>query len=110
MITCLRTGHLCRIQSLTAGLSACLSGSIILRSVLNRNYQNTEQLWQNPSALPRLLLVLQTTILTVSVKNTYNVWRENEDVRHCRLQYTLKSYVYLSTPMGQFKINHMCVI
>lgn len=46
-----------------------------------------EKLWQNLLALSQLLLILQITVLTISV-NTYNVWRENEEVQHYRLQYT----------------------
>lgn len=58
-----------------------------------------EKLWQNLSALSQLLLILQTTVLTISV-NTYNVWRENEEVQHYRLQYTPEKLCLLKYPYG----------
>jgi len=73
MITCLRPAYLPRIQSVTAGLSTCFSGSVILWFVLKLYYQNMEKLWKNLPALSRLVVVLQATLFTVSVKNTYDV-------------------------------------
>lgn len=62
-------------------------------------------IWQNLSALSEPLLVLLTNALTISVKNTYSVWGTWQRSTLQIAIIPLTGYVYLSTPMGPFKIK-----